>query len=114
MAIFVEPLNDYILSSQYRFLARTAQHPVLQRDSDFRDFLERDGDLPKATSTSALSGAGMRRLFHKVGDAVDKISYKMDEADEVRYIAHTRTCITQFSGSCTPGSFYYLACLVES
>jgi sorting nexin-1/2 len=52
-------------------------------DPDFRDFLERDGDLPKSTNTSALSGAGMMRLFHKVGDAVEKISFKMDESDEV-------------------------------
>ena len=53
-------------------------------DPDFRDVLEREGELPKATSTSALSGAGVMRLFHKVGDAVEKISFKMDEADEVR------------------------------
>ncbi|OWF51369.1 sorting nexin-2-like isoform X2 [Mizuhopecten yessoensis] len=65
-----------------RFLTRTAQHPLLRKDIDFREFLERDGELPKATSTSALSSAGVKRLFHKVGDAVDKISYKMEEADE--------------------------------
>lgn len=52
-------------------------------DPDFRDFLERDGELPKSTNTSALSGAGVMRLFHKVGDAVEKISFKMDESDEV-------------------------------
>ncbi|XP_033750332.1 sorting nexin-2-like isoform X2 [Pecten maximus] len=65
-----------------RFLTRTAQHPVLRKDADFREFLERAGELPKATNTSALSSAGVKRLFHKVGDAVDKISYKMEEADE--------------------------------
>ena len=66
-----------------RYLNRTATHPVLQVDPDFREFLEREGDLPKATSTSALSGAGVMRLFHRVGDVVEKISFKMDESDEV-------------------------------
>ncbi|XP_069137674.1 sorting nexin-2-like isoform X2 [Argopecten irradians] len=65
-----------------RFLTRTAQHPVLRKDSDFRNFLEHAGELPRATNTSALSSAGVKRLFHKVGDVVDKISYKMEEADE--------------------------------
>jgi sorting nexin-1/2 len=66
-----------------RYLNRTATHPVLQIDPDFREFLEREGDLPKATNTSALSGAGVLRLFHKVGDVVEKISFRMDESDEV-------------------------------
>lgn len=65
-----------------RYLNRTATHPVLQIDPDFREFLERDGDLPKATNTSALSGAGVLRLFHKMGDAVEKIAFRMDESDE--------------------------------
>ncbi len=52
-------------------------------DADVQDFLERDGDLPKSSSTSALSGAGVMRLFHKMGDAVEKITFKMDESDEV-------------------------------
>ncbi|XP_074650691.1 sorting nexin-2-like [Tubulanus polymorphus] len=65
-----------------RYLNRTAAHPVLQNDTDFRDFLEADGELPKATSTSALSGAGVMRLFSKVGDAVGKMAFKMDETDQ--------------------------------
>ncbi|XP_061172213.1 sorting nexin-2-like isoform X1 [Saccostrea echinata] len=65
-----------------RYLNRTASHPVLQIDPDFREFLEREGDLPKATNTSALSGAGVMRLFHKVGDVVEKIAFRMDESDE--------------------------------
>ncbi|XP_036363723.1 sorting nexin-2 isoform X3 [Octopus sinensis] len=75
-----------------RFLSRTSAHPVLRVDPDFRDFLEKDGDLPRATSTSALSGAGVMRLFHRVGDAVEKITYKMDETDE------TRECFSQLYG----------------
>ncbi|XP_072942323.1 sorting nexin-2 [Epargyreus clarus] len=64
-----------------RFLNRVAQHPVLCIDPDFREFLESDTELPKATSTSALSGAGMMRLFNKVGETVNKITYRMDESD---------------------------------
>ena len=41
-------------------------------------------DLPRATNTSALSGAGVMRLFNKVGETVNKITYKMDENDSVR------------------------------
>ncbi|XP_055956342.1 sorting nexin-2 [Patella vulgata] len=68
-------------SALERYLCRTAQHPILKNDQDFREFLEKD-ELPRATSTSALSGAGMLRLFHKVGDAMEKITFKMDESDE--------------------------------
>ncbi|VEN38506.1 unnamed protein product [Callosobruchus maculatus] len=64
-----------------RYLKRTAQHPVLVLDPDFREFLECDVELPKATNTSALSGAGVMRLFNKVGETVNKITYRMDETD---------------------------------
>lgn len=68
-------------ASLERYLKRTATHPVLCVDPDFREFLEADMELPKATNTSALSGAGMMRLFNKVGETVNKITYKMDEND---------------------------------
>lgn len=45
-----------------------------------------ESELPKATSTSALSGAGVLRLFNKVGETVNKITYKMDESDPVSNI----------------------------
>ncbi|CAG7667466.1 unnamed protein product [Allacma fusca] len=64
-----------------RFLVRTASHSVLCIDPDFREFLESDSDLPRSTSTSAFSGAGMVRLFSKFGETVNKISYRMDESD---------------------------------
>ncbi|RWS17212.1 Sorting nexin-2-like protein [Dinothrombium tinctorium] len=64
-----------------RFINRTAAHPVLRTDPDFREFLELDTDLPRATNTSALSGAGVRRLFNRVGDTVNKMTFKMDESD---------------------------------
>ncbi|KAK9497297.1 hypothetical protein O3M35_004641 [Rhynocoris fuscipes] len=68
-------------ASLERYLQRTAAHPVLALDPDFREFLQSEGELPKATNTSALSGAGMMRLFNKVGETVNKITYRMDEND---------------------------------
>jgi sorting nexin-1/2 len=65
-----------------RFVNCIAKHPVLQTDPSFVDFLEVDGDLPRATSTSALSGAGVMRLFSRVGDSLGKMAYKMDENDQ--------------------------------
>ncbi|KAK7576472.1 hypothetical protein V9T40_012758 [Parthenolecanium corni] len=68
-------------SSLERYLRRTAAHSILRVDPDFRDFLEADGELPKATNTSALSGAGVKRFFNKFGETVNKITYKMDESE---------------------------------
>ncbi|KAK3764179.1 hypothetical protein RRG08_044107 [Elysia crispata] len=65
-----------------RYLVRTAAHPALANDPDFIEFLEKDGDLPRSTSTSALSGAGVMRLFHKVGESLEKITLRVDENDE--------------------------------
>lgn len=50
-------------------------------------------ELPKATNTSALSGAGMMRLFNKVGETVNKITYKMDESDPVSIAVYNCTFI---------------------
>ncbi|KAJ2948310.1 hypothetical protein O0L34_g7546 [Tuta absoluta] len=88
-----------------RFLNRVAQHPVLCIDPDFRQFLESDTELPKATSTSALSGAGVLRLFNKVGETVNKITYRMDESDpwfEERSarIEALETCLRRLYGAC--------------
>ena len=75
----------FILLCTCRYLVRTAAHPVLRMDPDFREFLEKDGELPKATNTSALSGASVKKLLTRMGDAVEKITFKMDESDEVMY-----------------------------
>ncbi|XP_037087966.1 sorting nexin-2-like isoform X2 [Pollicipes pollicipes] len=64
-----------------RYLNRTAAHPTLRADPDFREFLELDAELPRATQTSALSSAGVLRLFNRVGETVSKIAFKMDESD---------------------------------
>jgi len=57
-----------------RFLNRLGAHTVLRMDPDLREFLELEGDLPRATSTQALSGAGVKRLFKGIGDSVSKIA----------------------------------------
>ncbi|XP_076331245.1 sorting nexin-2-like isoform X2 [Tachypleus tridentatus] len=64
-----------------RYLNRTSSHPVLRMDPDFREFLELESELPRATNTSALSGAGVMRLFNRVGESVSKMTFKMDESD---------------------------------
>ena len=48
-----------------RFVNRVAHHPVLRKDSTFMEFLESTRDLPRATSTSALSSASVFRLIGK-------------------------------------------------
>lgn len=65
-----------------RYLKRTAAHAVLRDDPDFREFLEADGELPKATNTSALSSAGMLRFINRFGETVQKLSFRMDETDQ--------------------------------
>lgn len=69
-----------------RFLQRTAAHPSLRLDPDFREFLELESELPRASSTAALSGAGMFRLISRMGDSVAKMTTKMDEADPVSFL----------------------------
>lgn len=70
--------------STIRFLNRTARHASLRTDSDFIEFLTSEGDLPRSTSTSALSGAGVMRLFNKMGDSLGRVAFKMDETDQVK------------------------------
>jgi len=64
-----------------RFINRVALHPVLRLDSDFVDFLECSGDLPRATSTSAISSASVFKMITRVGETVNKMAYKMEEGD---------------------------------
>lgn len=61
---------------------------LLSQDPDFREFLTADGDLPRSTNTGAMSGAGVMRLFSKVSDSLNKMTFKMDETDQV-YIYDT-------------------------
>ena len=64
-----------------RFINRVVQHPVFRKDVIVIEFLTSGRDLPRATSTSALSSAAVFRLIGKVGDTVNKMTYKMEETD---------------------------------
>ena len=68
-----------------RFMNRIGEHQILRTDPDFREFLELETDLPKAKGTSALSSAGVKRLFSRMGETVNKMTYKMDESDPVNF-----------------------------
>jgi sorting nexin-1/2 len=65
-----------------RYLNRTAAHPSLRTDPDFREFLELDAELPKSSQTSAISGKSVIKFINKVGDRVANITLKMEETDE--------------------------------
>jgi len=67
-----------------RFLNRIVRHRQLNCDADFVDFVELDSELPKSSSTSSLSGAGLIRLFNLVGDSIGKYAFTMAETDDVR------------------------------
>ena len=98
----LETPSDVILLCRY--LNRIAKHPVLRKDDDFREFLENPNEvsqcrlystscsinplswqqLPKASDTAALSGAGLMRLVKNVGESFSKIAGKKAETDSVR------------------------------
>lgn len=82
--------------SCWRFLNRIAKHPDLRSDRNFIDFLEVDGDLPKSSTTSALSSAGLVRLFGKVGDSINKMTYTMSEPDQVLFVFSLRPSLFDF------------------
>nr|XP_057925467.1 sorting nexin-1-like isoform X2 [Doryrhamphus excisus] len=63
-----------------RYLQRVVSHPLLIQDPDVREFLERE-DLPRASNTQALSGAGFLKMINKASDAVNKMTIKMNESD---------------------------------
>merc|ERR1712013_427952 len=69
-------------ASLERYLNRTASHPYLRVDPDFREFLELDAELPKSNQTSALSGKNVMKMISKVGDRVSAYTTKMEETDQ--------------------------------
>ena len=108
-----------------RFINRVAAHPVLRRDHLFIEFLESVRELPRATSTSALSTASVFRysnllglstttrsilprsliirLLGRVNDTVNKITYKMEENDpwyeeKTRQIENTEAQLKRLCG----------------
>ena len=67
--------------------------PNFERTTHFIAFLELDGDLPKATSTSTLSSAGIARLFGRVGDSINKMTFTMSEPDQVLFLVFVNTLL---------------------
>lgn len=65
-----------------RYMNRTAAHPILRTDPDFREFLEQEAELPKSVQTSALSSRNVMKLINKVGDSLSNMTIKMEETDE--------------------------------
>jgi len=65
-----------------RFLNRTATYSSLRTDPDFREFLELEAELPKASQTATLSGRNVMRLITKVGDSLTSITTKLEETDD--------------------------------
>jgi len=65
-----------------RFLNRTAIHASLRTDPDFREFLELETELPKASQTAMLSGKSVMKMINSVGDRITNITLKLEETDD--------------------------------
>ncbi|CAH8589682.1 unnamed protein product [Heterobilharzia americana] len=65
-----------------RFLTRVLAHEVLRADEDLREFLQYDGELRRATNTQLLSGAAAIKVMKNIGDAIGKLTYKVDDPEE--------------------------------
>uniref|UniRef100_A0A5F9D470 Sorting nexin-1 n=1 Tax=Oryctolagus cuniculus TaxID=9986 RepID=A0A5F9D470_RABIT len=63
-----------------RYLQRIVNHPTMLQDPDVREFLEKE-ELPRASGTQTLSGAGLLKMFNRATDAVSKMTIKMNESD---------------------------------
>ncbi|VUZ45885.1 unnamed protein product, partial [Hymenolepis diminuta] len=64
------------------FLRRIINHPILAKDADVLEFLELESELPRCTSGQGISGASAIKLLKNVGEAVGKLTFRMDESDE--------------------------------
>ncbi|VDN40891.1 unnamed protein product [Dibothriocephalus latus] len=71
----------------FSFINRITTHPVLRQDPSVIEFLEFEGELPKHSSTQVISGATAKRIIRNVGEAVGKLTFKMEETDEVRILS---------------------------
>ncbi|KAF8567751.1 hypothetical protein P879_04862 [Paragonimus westermani] len=63
-------------------LERLLSHPVLRTDTNLREFLEHEGELPRSVSTQLISGASAKKMFRNFGDVLGKITYKMEDPEE--------------------------------
>ena len=65
-----------------KVVAENIVFSIALADPEVIEFFESKRDLPRATSTSALSSASVLRLLGKMGDTVNKMSaVKMEETD---------------------------------
>ncbi|KAI6183211.1 Sorting nexin-2 [Aphelenchoides bicaudatus] len=55
-----------------RFLRRLIRSPRLVTNCDLIDFLQLDANLPRATSTQALSATSMKKVFKSFGEIINK------------------------------------------
>ncbi|KAI6195476.1 Sorting nexin-2 [Aphelenchoides besseyi] len=69
-----------------RFLRRLTRSPRLVTNHDLIDFLTFDANLPRATSTSALSSNSVKKMFKSFSEMLSKIAFPMDEND--RWFEH--------------------------
>lgn len=74
-------------------MRRITNHPILVTDSDVRKFLEVEQELPRYPSGQSLSGVTAMKILKNVGNAVGRLTFKMDEVDEVGYLCiHVKIC----------------------
>ncbi|KAI6224546.1 Sorting nexin-2 [Aphelenchoides fujianensis] len=69
-----------------RFLRRLTRSPRLVTNHDLIDFLSFEGNLPHASSTSALSSSSVKKMFKSFSEMLSKIAFPMDEND--RWFEH--------------------------
>ncbi|EYC42294.1 hypothetical protein Y032_0536g3099 [Ancylostoma ceylanicum] len=80
-----------------RFMRRVVQHPRLRVDCDVRDFLTMEAELPRASQTATLSGAGVKRMFKSVGEVFSKMAFHMEEGD--RWFEQTQSHVEELDES---------------
>lgn len=76
-----------------RFLRRLVRSPRLVNNCDLIDFLQLDANLPRATSTQALSASSMKKVFKSFSEILNKIAFPMDEVSlhRLKYTLWFRT-----------------------
>ncbi|VDN96950.1 unnamed protein product [Rodentolepis nana] len=81
------------------FLHRIINHPALVKDTDVHEFLELEGELPRGISGQGISGASAMKLLKNVGEAVGKLTFRMDESDEYFDMKDEELAIWEVQGS---------------
>nr|CDS34726.2 sorting nexin 2 [Hymenolepis microstoma] len=81
------------------FLHRIINHPVLIKDTDVHEFLELESELPRGIGGQGISGASAIKLLKNVGEAVGKLTFRMDESDEYFDLKDEELAIWEVQGS---------------